>query len=317
MKDFFNNQRILDIIWKRKIHFVIIGILAIALSAFFSSSSFITPKFDSTARIYPTNNIFSFSEESRTEQLLEVVNSRDIKLKMFDAFDLAKVYHVDRNDPHYLADMMDIYNSNVSASRTEFETVEIKVRDEDPQRASDMCDSIIAFLNDKEGAMHSAKYRENARIAGNYLKEKEHQLDSISGLLQQLRNKTGIVDFQAQAKELIRGYMTALASNEAQTTDEREIKARLGDLVSNGIDAYTLEKRFSLVTNAVDSLQRIQEVSLVDANKHITYCHIVETPIPADKKSYPIRWLIVAFSLISALFLGLLVFLILDYTNQA
>jgi len=42
----------------------------------------------------------------------------------------------------------------------------------------------------------------------------------------------------------------------------------------------------------------------------------VEYPFPADKKSYPVRWIIVAFSTISAVFLALLVFLVLDYRKN-
>ncbi len=88
MDNFFDNQRILNLIWKRKFHFVIVGIIAVVLSAIFSGSAFITPKFKSTARVYPTTNIAVFSDESRTEQMLELINSRDIKLKMFEAFEL-------------------------------------------------------------------------------------------------------------------------------------------------------------------------------------------------------------------------------------
>ena len=79
MNNFFDNQRILDLIWKRKLHFIVVGIIAIVLSAIFSGPTFIKPKFKSTARIYPTNNIAIFSEESETEQLLEIINSNDLK----------------------------------------------------------------------------------------------------------------------------------------------------------------------------------------------------------------------------------------------
>jgi len=43
---------------------------------------------------------------------------------------------------------------------------------------------------------------------------------------------------------------------------------------------------------------------------------VVEYPVPADKKSYPVRWLIVAFSAFSAVFVALLVFLVLDYRKK-
>jgi uncharacterized protein involved in exopolysaccharide biosynthesis len=43
---------------------------------------------------------------------------------------------------------------------------------------------------------------------------------------------------------------------------------------------------------------------------------VVESPFPSDKKSYPVRWLIVVFSAFSAVFLALLVFLVLDYRKE-
>ena len=313
MKEFFNNQRILDIIWKRKFHFIIIGVLAVILAAVFSGPAFITPKFKSSARIYPTTNIFTFSDESETEQMLEVVNSRDIKLRMFDAFDLPDVYGINTADPHYLTYMIDIYNTNVNASKTEFETVEIRVLDEDPQRACNMCDSIIEFYNQKMGAMHAYKYQEVADIANHFMKQKEAELDSISENLQSLRNETEIVDFDIQVEEVTRGYMRSLSENNGGTQDGKIIKKQFDQLAENGINAYRLEKKFKKLSTVVDSLQMVQDVALLEANKHITYCHVVEAPVPADKKSYPVRWLIVALSLISALFAGLVIFLVLDY----
>ena len=69
MNDFFDNRRILEIIWKRRLHFIIIGIVAVVLSAIFSSAFFIPPKFKSTARLYPIN-LSIMSEESETEHML-------------------------------------------------------------------------------------------------------------------------------------------------------------------------------------------------------------------------------------------------------
>ena len=82
MNDFFDNQKLLIIIRKRLLHFVVIGIIAIILSAIFSSPFFITPKFRSTARIYPIN-LAVMSTESETEQMLEIISSNDIKFKIF------------------------------------------------------------------------------------------------------------------------------------------------------------------------------------------------------------------------------------------
>jgi capsular polysaccharide biosynthesis protein len=312
MDNFFNNQRILDVIWKRKIHFVIIGVIAIILSAIFSGPAFITPKYKSVARIYPSN-IWSMSEESTTEQMIEVLNSADIKFKMFDAFNLAEEYKIDREDPKYITYMLDAYNTNVTVSKTEYETAEIKVMDYDPQQASDMCDSIIHFYNRKIRAMHKAKDKEMVDILKGQIDVKyeektvlEHQIDSI-------RNATGIISFSNQIPELTRGYMTALATGRGSAPDTKKIEKLYENFSNEGTKSVFAELKFNRVVHTIDSLTMLYEARLVEYNKDITYSHIVEYPFPADKKSYPVRWLIVLLSTVSAVFLGLLVFVVLDY----
>lgn len=315
MNNFFDNQRILDVIWKRKFHFILVGIAAIILSAIFSGSAFITPKYKSTARIYPTN-LWVLSEESESEQMLEILNSKDIKLKMFDVFDLGEVYGVSKNDPHYLTYMFDIYGNNVSASKTEYETVEIKVMDELPERASEMCDSIIHLYNRKVGEIHKAKDWEMVEIAEKQLAKKYIEFDTLMAQLNTVRRDYKIIDFKSQVPEITRGYMNALSTGRGSTADTKKIVELYDNLSERGTEAIWLERQFNSVVHALDSLTRLHEVYLSEYEKHITYAHVVESPFPADKKSYPVRWIIVAFSTISAVFLALLVFLVLDYRKE-
>lgn len=315
MNNFFDNQRILELIWRRKFHFIIVGAIAIVLSAIFSGPAFITPKFKSTARIYPTN-LWVLSEESETEQMLEIVNSKDIKLRMFDAFSLDEVYGVSREDPHYLTYMFDIYNDNVRASKTEYETVEIRVMDHNPQRASDMCDSVIHFYNRKVREMHKAKDWEMVEIARKMLVKKNKELDTISTQLDEIRREYDIIDFHTQVPEVTRGYMNVLSAGRGSTGDAQRIKELYNNLSEKGTEAVWLQTQHRYLINSIDSLQTLYEVHLNEFEKDITYAHVVEYPMPADKKSYPVRWLIVAFSVVSAVFLALLVFLILDYRKK-
>ena len=112
MNNFFDNQRIFTLIWKRKFHFVIVGVIAVVLSAIFSGPTFIRPMYKSTARVYPSN-IGEMSEESKTEQMLEIINSNDVKLKMMESFPLHEDYKINKDDPQYLTYMFDIYNKNI------------------------------------------------------------------------------------------------------------------------------------------------------------------------------------------------------------
>ena len=79
---------------------------------------------------------------------------------------------------------------------------------------------------------------------------------------------------------------------------------------------YSLENDFSRLDRVVDSLSTLKEVQQLEAAKKITFSHVVEHPFPADKKAYPVRWLIVAFSSIAAVFVALLAFLVLDYKKE-
>ena len=315
MNNFFDNQRILTLIWKRKFHFIIIGAVAILLGAVFSGPFFIKPKYRSTARIYPSN-IGEMSEESKSEQMLEILNSNDVKLKMFNAFNLGEVYKVKKDDPKYLTYMFDIYNENVKTSKTEYETVEINVMDFSPERAADMCDSIIHFYNQKVGQMHRTKTWEMVQILQKQLDKRYLLIDTLTAELNKVRAETGIIDFNEQVPEVTRGYMTALATGRGSAPDTKEIKKLYDNMIKKGADSYWLEKKYNFLINEIDSVNVLYEINLSEFQKNITYSHVVESPFPADKKAYPVRWLIVLFSAFSGVFFALLVFLVIDYKKE-
>lgn len=315
MNNFFDNQRILNLIWKRKFHFGTVGVIAVILSAVFSGSFFITPKFKSTARIYPSN-IWIFSDESETEQTLEVLNSNDLKFKMFDTFELDKVYKINKEDPQYLTYMFDLYDTHVSLRKTEFETAEIKVLDKDPNRAAAMCDSIISFYDKKVGEMHRTKEVEMVHISKQQLVRTYKRLAGYERQLDSIRAEYGIISYENQLPELTRGYMNALAAGRGSASDTKKIEELYNNFVQAGSKIVYLENRFDKTIEAIDSLSIVYETHLSESKKSIVYSHVVEYPFPADKKSYPVRWLIVLFSTFSAIFFALLVFLVLDYRKE-
>jgi len=59
-------------------------------------------------------------------------------------------------------------------------------------------------------------------------------------------------------------------------------------------------------------LKKDYDEAYMHATKELTFTHIVTHPFPADKKSYPIRWLFVLFSVIGALFASFLVIAIIE-----
>jgi capsular polysaccharide biosynthesis protein len=312
MENFFDNRRILQSIWKWRIHLLIVVILAVVVSSVISSSYFIKPKYKSTARLYPVN-LAEYSEESESEQLLEFIRTNDLKFRVIDAFNLPEVYKINRQDPLYVTYILDKYNKNVSFKKTEFETIEIKVLDENPQRACEMVDSIIHFFNEKIQQLHGEKYLEVYDIAIRDIQNKSKDIDSISTMLHSYTNQFGLLDYSLQVKAASEGLMDAAANN-GNTKPSKEM---LQNLTEKGIEFNRLQMRLTRNQMVMDSLLMIRDFALSHATKKITYAIVAEKPFPADKKSFPVRWLIVLLSTVSALAFSIVSIVLIDYIRAS
>ena len=312
MTNYFDNQNLLEIIWKWKKHLIMVAICAIVLSIFFSSAIFIKPKYKSTARVYPSNNIYVFSEESQSEQLLEIINALDIKLRVIDAFNLSEVYKINKQDPLYLTSMLGEFNDNVKFNKTEFETIEIQVSDTDPKRASEMCDSVITFLDDKVRSLHRLKYEEVVKIAKNDYTILSHEIDSVEERLNFLRKEYQIVDYKAQAREITKGMVKVLAGQKKSTAGGKELEKWMNNFIDKGGEFSLLDQQQKLLVIQRSDLKKILDAAISDASKKIVYGLTVQSPVPADKKSYPTRSIIVLISTLAAIFVALLAILLIE-----
>lgn len=317
MTNFFDNQNLLETIWKWRKHLMIVGVVAVVLSAVFSSATFIRPKYKSTARIYPSNNIYTFSDESESEQLLEFINSQDIKLRMIDAFNLSEVYNIPKTDPHYLTYILGEFNDNVSFRKTEYETIEITVLDTDPKRACAMCDSVVSFLDAEIRHIHRIKYQEVAHIAKIDMAKIKHRIDSLENKLDTLRRNYNILDYDSQSKEITRGMVKVMAEQKENTTGGRELKQWMKNFAEKGGEFEILQTQKRYMVHLLDSTLKVYQTGISGANKIISYGQIVQHPVVADKKAYPVRWLIVLASTFAALFLALMVILVIENKKTA
>ncbi len=312
MTHFFDNENLLEIIWKWRKHLIIVALCAIGASVFFSSPLFIKPKYKSTARIYPSNNIYVFSDESQSEQMLEIITALDIKLRVIDAFNLSEVYKISKEEPQYLTYMLAEFNDNVKFKKTEYETIEIQVLDTDPQRASIMCDSIITFLDEKVRSMHRLKYEEVVQISKKDYINLSHQIDSVEEKLNFLRKEYKIVDYSTQAEEITKGMVRVLAEQKKNTSGGKELEQWLKNFTEKGGEFVLLDQQQKLLVIQRSELKQILDEAISNATKKIIYGQRVQNPIPADKKAYPVRSLILLLSTFSAVFVAILIILLIE-----
>jgi uncharacterized protein involved in exopolysaccharide biosynthesis len=305
---------LLQLINKWKLHFIIIGALALIISTIFSGPSFIEPKYKSFAILYPSN-IIPYAGESPTEQMIQVLQSDDISRDIFKKFNLLKHYEIDSTtDKYWMSHLIEAYNDNVSFSKNEFESVEIKVLDKDPFQAASMVDTIIDLMNKKAKSLQREKSEELVKIIKGQLDKKQLEMDSMEEVVKNLRVNHGIISYDLQSKELTKEYFEML-SKTGNSQALTEARTMIKNLQEYGGEFVAINEHLWRVRGSYNDLKTQYENAEKDVEKILTYSNIITKPFPADKKTYPVRWLIVFVSTLSALILTYLVVSILDRPN--
>lgn len=291
-------------------HFIILGVITFALAALFSSSWFITPLYRSTARIYPTG-INAFSEESESEQMLEVISSIDIKRRMIDVFDLKERYLVKPDDRFAQTHVLHKYNKYITCSKTRYETIEISALDADPVIASAMVDSIVAFYNQKMLSMRRSVYGKQLVSFEKDMSRKQAQIDSLNNAMEHYRRDFGLLDYQNQVTQLTQGYTEVLARGGSEAR-LKEVQDRLDILAEEGGNFWQMEAKMNELLKQRDQISLDMERVYSLVNRDEDFAMVVEEAFPADKKAYPVRWLIVLVSVLAVEFMAMLLVLFIE-----
>ncbi|MCB0821194.1 MAG: hypothetical protein KDC09_00755 [Bacteroidales bacterium] len=310
MESQFYHINLLQLLLKWKVHLAVIVIIALALSAIFSGPSFITPKYKSFAIVYPSN-IAPYSDENETEQMLQILQSKDISDQVIERFNLIDHYGIDRNDPEFFSWLMWEYSQNVKIAKTPNEAVEIEVLDANPQIASDMVNAIIEFYNNKVKTLHEEKFGEVVKMYSRALVKKQASIDSLKMELAHLGKDYGLLDYEAQSEEVTKGYLKTVEGSAGQVRD-REVNELKKNMEDKGGEVLLLLNLIENEANTYADLKYEYEKAYMDFDRQFSYTNILNKPYPADKKAYPVRWLIVVISTLAAFFVSFIVILILE-----
>ncbi|MDD5508076.1 MAG: Wzz/FepE/Etk N-terminal domain-containing protein [Bacteroidales bacterium] len=312
MEHFFNNMNLLQLLWRWKWHIAVICLIAGLVAAIFSGPSFISPKFKSVSVIYPSN-IAPYSDESETEQMVQWLNSKDIKDSVIHKFNLAKHYKIDSSYKYFYSTILYKYNKNVQINKTMYESVEIVVMDADPQIACAMVNEIIHQFDRKVQAIHREKYIEVVKATQEMLDQKQREIDSTEAKLYELRTRYEIIDYSNQTREVARGYLrTVDGDNAARNINTAEVIKLKKNIEEKGGEFIYYNTRLYDLLRLYGEFQEDYDRAVYDANKNFTHANIVTPPVVADKKSYPIRWIIVFLTMASTLLLTTVLVVIFD-----
>ena len=291
--------------------FTVVGLLAIVFSILFSSSYFIPPQYKAEAVLYPSN-LGQYSTESSTEQLLQFFYGNDIRDSIVAKFDLINHYKIDTTSNGYYYRLNKEYDENVSINKTNFESVQIEVMDINPVIARDIVLELIHQVNNKIRTLHQIKAKEVVVITNNQLDNKKVLIDTLEAQIRRYSIKYGLLDYTQQSREVTAGYMNMLLENKKGESMQKAEKL-FENLKEEGRYFQDLHHQLNLAREEYSKILISYDAAVRDENKKLTYTNTIVFPEVADKKSYPIRWLIVVLSVFATL---LFTYVILLFNNH-
>ncbi len=314
--------------WRKPL--IIVTLAAMIASIIFSSPVFITPKFKSTVIMYPVStssiakallsenvsekqDVMQFGEEEQTEQMLQILSSNKIRDRIIDKYNLADHYEIDANSKYRKTKLYDTYEDNISFRRTEYMAVKITVLDKDPVMAAHIANDIAELLDSTKNAMQKERAIKAYQIVKAEYEQQLHFIQTMEDSLTKLR-ELGVHDYESQAEMINQQLAIELAKGNKKGVkaleDKLEILAKYGGPYVSIRDQLEYEKK------QLSEIKAKYEEAKVDAEEVLPQKFVVDHAYPAEKKSYPIRWIIVLVSTLSAFILGILVLAVLDSVTR-
>lgn len=295
MKKYFESDEVLNLLWRWRKQFIIVFIVSFVGSAIFSSSIFIKPKYKSYAQVYPTN-LQKYSDESATEQMLQMLESGVIREAICSQFGLDSVYDIEQGDQHFKTLLYKEYADNVSFKKTKHESVEVAVLDTDPERAYNMVNAILKRFNIEVKRLQDEKLKEAVSTIKEMMIIKADEIVFLEKEINTIRKDYGILDYGSQVKSLSREYYRLLARGNSKSGKVDRVKTELDNLKKKGVEYERLSGRLWVARDSYNGLKLKYEAEQNELQRTKEYIMNFVSPYKADKKTYPVRWLIVLVS---------------------
>lgn len=254
-------------------------------------------------------DILEFGEEEQAEQLLQILHSDEIRETVIRKFHLLEHYEIDTTGRFPHTELNNRFLGNVRFERTEFMSVRIEVLDEVPQVAADIANEIASLSDSVRHRIHKDRALEAFRIVEKEYLGKVAEVKRVEDSLTFLRG-LGVFDFQTQTQVLTEQRAQALIKGKKDVADDIDKTFQL--LAKYGAKQVALSDRLYREYVRLSTLKKMYEQMGVDLKEELPFKFVVNRAVPAEKKKYPIRWLIVVISTISAFVLSVLVVAIMD-----
>lgn len=303
----------------------------------FRSSTILYPtspeRFDMVNLFAEEPSVYVYGGSKEVEKLDNIANMERFQLAIIDSLNLWEPYGVDpATSPHPKYEALRVYNGRVRTLRIEGNGLEVEAYDTDPQRAADMANLIAWQIDEWNKRMMLQNRSKIEQLYQNSLGRLEQQLRVVKDSAQRLRASYNILNSETQTEVLVDHLLQTRAQlNQAQAllaarrdryapndTAIVNAQARVNGLqkslreLERGNSSINLSK-FRAGYDEIRSLEEIyirlaasiKEVREKIDNLHMLNSSRVATVMltspaePSDKKARPVRWLILAATLLA------------------
>ena len=305
---------LISFLWKNKMPLIIVGLISLSSSSIISFM--IEEKFESTAALYPTKtssvsisrnisedqSISKFGEDEEAEQMLQILESSSVRIKVTEKFNLLEHYDIDLNSKFKNTKLKEEYLENINFKRNNNGAVLITVLDKNPDTAALIANEITSLFDNIKNDMIHERAREDFIIKKNKLKKITSQIQDLKDTLSKL-SLLGVVSNDSY-RALTEGFVNAKDSK-----IKKSFKEKMDMTEKYGSVLMSLQIKFQLFSERHHTLEISYEQALTNVNSNISHKFIVEKAYPSEKKAYPIRWLIVIMSTFSSILFAIAVIL--------
>ena len=245
----------------------------------------------------------------QAEQLLQILNSNKIRDRVIRKFNLMEHYRIDSTSKFKNSKLYKEYEKNISFGSTEYLAVEISVYDESPEMAATIANTIACLLDSVKNDMQRERSVAGFKIVETEYNELKSEIKTIVDSLVTL-GSLGLndVDYQSQ---VYNGQM-AIALMNGNKSAQTAIQKRLDVLGKYGGVYTMLKNSLEFKTEQLILLETKYKQAKVDAEENLPQKFIVSDAYKAERKSYPLRWLIIMVSMVSALFMSIIVIMVME-----
>jgi uncharacterized protein involved in exopolysaccharide biosynthesis len=324
-----NSENLVMFFYKWRKPLLLLSLIALVFSTV--ASLLIKEKFESSVILYPTvtssiskaliaenyngkDDILKFGEQEEAEQMLQVLNSDEIRNRIIEKYNLMNHYNIDDDCEYKKTELQSIYESNISVDMNRFMAVEIEVLDYDADTAALIANDIAALLDTVKNRMRREIAVAAFDIVSNRYNDQKAYVQGLEDSLTSLR-QLGVIDYESQAERITEQLSIAIL--QGKNTAVKALEEKLNVLSQYGGAYVSIRDQLEYEKKQLTFIHGKYEEAKVDAESNLQHKFIVNHAFKAEKSSYPLKWLIIVVSTIATFLLTLVALLFMESFKNA